>query len=209
MKRHSAISRGILYTVFALTVILLVITLYPQFRGIRVREVRDGDTIVLNDGKTVRYIGIDTPEKDELFFREAKEANRQMLRGKKITLEYDIEKRDRYGRTLAYVWVDSVLVGAELVRNGLASVYLFSPNLKHRDRFVSLQKQAREKKLRIWSIEVSPEEYYVASKRSKRFVFHRPDCRWAERIRSDNLIRLGAKDEALDSGYSPCRTCKP
>jgi len=173
------------------------------------RDVTDGDTMVLNNGRTVRYIGIDTPEKDELFFREATEANREMLRGKKISLEYDIEKQDRYGRALAYVWVDSVLVNAELIKKGLASVYFFSPNLKYRDRFLSVQKQARERKMGIWSIQVSPEEYYVASKKSKRFVFHRPGCQWAQRIKKDNLIRFETRNEALDSGYSPCRTCKP
>jgi micrococcal nuclease len=209
MKRDSAISKCILYTIFVLTVVLLVFTLYPSFRGIRVKEVTDGDTIVLNNGKTVRYIGVDTPEKDELFFPEATEANREMLCGKKISLEYDIEKQDTYGRTLAYVWVDSVLVNAELIKKGLASVYCFSPNLKYRDRFLSLQKQARERKIGIWSIQVSPEDYYVASKKSKRFVFHRPDCPWAERIKTDNLIWFKTRDEALDSGYSPCRTCKP
>jgi len=209
MKRNSAISKCILYTVFVLAVVLLVFTLYPSFRGIRMRDVTDGDTMVLNNGRTVRYIGIDTPEKDELFFREATEANREMLHGKKISLEYDIERQDRYGRDLAYVWVDSVLVNAELIKKGLASVYFFSPNLKYRDRFLSVQKQARERKMGIWSIQVSPEEYYVASKKSKRFVFHRPGCQWGERIKTDNLIRFETRDEALDSGYSPCRTCKP
>ena len=209
VKKNLSISRWILYAVFVLAVILLVFTLYPSFMGIRVEEVTDGDTIILNNGKEVRYIGIDTPEEGEAFFGEAKEANREMLRRKKITLEYDIEKRDRYRRVLAYVWLDSVLVNAELIKKGLATVYLFSPNLKHRDLFIRLQKEARANRLGLWSIEVSPEEYYVASKRSKRFVFHRPDCEWARRIKQQNLLRFETRDEALDLGYSPCRTCKP
>ncbi len=209
MKKNPTISRWILYAVFVLAVILLVFTLYPSFMGIRVEEVTDGDSIILNNGEAVRYIGIDTPEEGEAFFVEAKEANREMLRGKKITLEYDIEKRDRYRRILAYVWLDSVLVNAELIKEGLATVYLFSPNLKYRDLFIRFQKEARANRLGLWSIEVSPEEYYVASKRSKRFVFHRPGCEWARRIKQQNLLRFETRAEALDLGYSPCRTCKP
>jgi micrococcal nuclease len=209
MSRNRAIRRWILYSIYVLGIVFLVFFLYPPFRGIRVEEVADGDTIVLSDGRAVRYIGIDTPEEGETLFAEAKKVNQEMLRGKKITLEYDIEKQDRYRRALAYVWIDSLLVNAELIRRGLAKVYLFSPNLKYRDLFIRLQKEARANNLGLWSVEVSPEEYYLASRKSKRFVFHRPGCEWAKRIRPGNLLRFEARDEALDSGYSPCRTCKP
>ncbi len=209
MKRSSAVSRCILYAAFVLIVALLVFTLYPSIRGIRVSQVTDGDTIVLNNGKVVRYIGIDTPEQGDSLFAEATETNRQLVRGKKLRLEFDIDKRDRYGRVLAYVWADSLLVNAELIRRGLASVYLFSPNLKYRDDFVSLQKEARDSRSGIWSVAVSEEEYYVASKKSQRFVFHRPDCPWAEKIKKQNRMRFESRGEALDSGYAPCRTCKP
>lgn len=209
MNRNPAIRKWILYSIYVLGIILLVFFLYPPFRGIRVEEVTDGDTIVLSDGRAVRYIGIDTPEEGETLFAEAKETNREVLGGKKITLEYDIEKRDRYRRALAYVWADSLLVNAELIKRGLARVYLFSPNLKYRDLFIRLQKEARANNLGLWSVEVSPEEYYLASGKSKRFVIHRPGCEWAKRIRQGNLLRFATRDEALDSGYSPCRTCKP
>ena len=169
----------------------------------------DGDTIVLENGEVVRYIGIDTPERDDPFYGEATEANQEMLERGRITLEYDQDRRDRYGRLLAYVWVDTLLLNAELIRKGLASVYLFSPNLKYRERFISLQREARQKSVGIWSIPVEPEAHYVSSRRSQRFVFHRPDCRSAKRIKGENLMRFETRDEALDSGYSPCRNCRP
>lgn len=209
MRSNPAVTRWILYAAFVLAVVLLILTLYPSFWGIGVREVTDGDTIILNNGQIVRYIGVDAPEEDEPFYWEATEVNRKLLEGGGLTLGYDIDKRDRYGRVLAYVWMDTLLVNAELVRRGLASVYTFLPNLKYRDRFVSLQREARNMRAGIWSIEVPEEEYYVASRRSKRFVFHRPDCQWATRIKEDNLIRFETRGEALDSGYSRCRTCKP
>jgi micrococcal nuclease len=209
VKRSFLISRWALYTIFLLSVVLLVVVFHPAFRGIRVKEVTDGDTIVLKDGEVVRYIGIDTPEQDHPFCREATQANREMLEAGKIRLEYDRDRRDRYGRILAYVWVDTLMLNAELIRRGLASVYLFSPNLTYRQRFVELQREARLKKAGIWSIPVEPESYYVASRTSQRFVFHRPDCRSAKRIKKENSIRFETRDEALDSGYSPCRNCKP
>lgn len=209
MRRGFLSSRWILYIAFVLAVVLLILVFHPSFRGIGVEEVTDGDTIVLKNGEVVRYIGIDTPERGDPFFGEATEANQEMLERGRITLEYDQDRRDRYGRLLAYVWVDTLLLNAELIRKGLASVYLFSPNLKYRERFISVQREARLKSVGIWSIPVEPEAYYVASRRSQRFVFHRPDCRSAKRIKRENLMRFESRDEALDSGYSPCRNCKP
>jgi micrococcal nuclease len=209
MKRNSHAFRWALYAAFVMAVFLLFLIFYPSFFGLRVKKVLDGDTIVLNNGETVRYIGMDAPEEGEPFSLESTEENRRLLQGKRISLQYDIERKDRYGRVLAYVWMDTLLVNAELVKQGLASVYLFAPNLKYHELFTSLQKQARKESLGIWSIRLSPEDYYVASRRSRRQVFHRPDCEWAEKVKAENLIRFETKDEALDSGYSPCRTCKP
>jgi micrococcal nuclease len=209
VRRSGVAHRWILAIVFVSAVVLLVIVFHPSFRGVGVKEVTDGDTIVLRNGETVRYVGIDTPERDDPFFREATQANKEMLNRGKIRLEYDRNRRDRYGRLLAYVWADTLLLNAELVRMGLASVYLFSPNLKYRDRLIALQREARQRGEGIWSVPVEPEDYYVASKRSGRFVFHRPGCESAKRIRTENLIRFETRDQALDSGYSPCRNCKP
>jgi micrococcal nuclease len=209
MKRSFVRSSWILYLVFVFVLALLIFTLYPTYKGIKVKEVKDGDTIVLSSGEIVRYIGIDTPERGDTLFWEATNANKEILKGKRITLEYGLDKQDDYGRTLAYVWVDSLMINAELIKNGLARVYLFSPNLKYKDRLIFLQKQARDKGIGIWSIPVSPEKYYVATKDSRRFVFHRPDCKWAKKIKSKNLLRFETRDQALDLGYSPCRDCRP
>jgi len=209
MRRSSTLTRWILYSLFLLAAAALLFTLYPSFRGTRVSEVVDGDTIVLNNGEVIRYIGIDTPEHGEAFCDEATEVNRELVQGKKLTLEYDIDRQDRYGRSLVYVWVDTLLVNAALVRMGLTSVYTFLPNVKHRELLLSHQKEARQNGLGIWSSQVTKEPYYVASKRSERFVFHRPDCQWAARIKKENQVRFDTREAALDSGYSPCRSCKP
>ncbi len=208
-KKSAALSRWALYAVFLFAAFVLLFVLYPSFWGVKVSKVIDGDTIVLNSGEVIRYIGIDTPEKGEAFFEQATQANRELLQSGKLTFEYDVDRQDRYGRTLAYVWIDSLLVNAELIRLGLASVYTFVPNLKYRDRFVSRQTEARKSGLGIWSVPVPGEEYYVASKRSKRLIFHRPGCEWAMKIKEENLVRFETREAALDSGFSPCRSCKP
>ena len=85
-------------------------------QSIRVKEVIDGDTIVLENGKVVRYIGIDTPEtkkriddrwveSPQPFAYEAKELNEKLVGNKYVRLEFDIQKTDRYGRLLAYCFV--------------------------------------------------------------------------------------------------------
>ena len=70
----------------------------------RVAQVIDGDTIVIEGGYHVRYIGIDAPKRDEPLYREAKEANRALVEGKTVRLERDVSDRDRYGRLLRHVY---------------------------------------------------------------------------------------------------------
>jgi micrococcal nuclease len=204
MKSGFLKSRWIFYLVFILAVVLLIIIFSPQ----REIKVIDGDSVVLKSGEDVRFIGIDTPEEEEPFFKEAMKANQEMLKTGEIVLEYDIDRQDKWGRTLAYVWVDSLLVNAELIKRGLAWVYSHRPNLKYRDYFCSLQTQAREEKIGIWSMPMTEtEEYYIGNKSS--FRFHRPDCRYASQMADGNKIIFETREEALDSCYSPCRYCKP
>lgn len=121
-----------------------------------VERIIDGDTIVLVGGERIRYIGIDTPEMrpEEPYAKEATELNAILVDGREVRLEYDKERTDRYGRTLAYVYVKvwdvEVFVNEYLVQLGYAKVATYPPNVKYRDRFIAAEKEAREKKLGIW-----------------------------------------------------------
>ncbi len=115
-----------------------------------VTKVIDGDTIVLENGEHVRYIGMDTPEKGRPYYGEAKRENERLIKGKKVRLEYDVEKTDRYGRTLAYVYAGDIFVNAELIKNGYAMIYTFPPNVKYAKTFLALQKEARTQKRGLW-----------------------------------------------------------
>lgn len=129
---------------------------------VKVKKVLDGDTIITEKGEVIRYIGIDCPEngyynEDREFvedpqplFEEALEANRKLVEGKTVTLEFDAKKKDDFGRTLAYVYVDGKMVNTELLKEGYARTKLTDPNTSYREEFLQLEWDAQDKRLGIW-----------------------------------------------------------
>ena len=121
--------------------------------GDRVTVVRviDGDTIVIEGGARVRYIGIDAPElPEEPLSVEATDGNREMVEGRVVVLEKDVRDRDDYGRLLRYVWSDGVMVNAELVRLGYARSRSYPPDVKHQDLLDRMEDEARAGGLGLW-----------------------------------------------------------
>jgi micrococcal nuclease len=123
-----------------------------------VTKVIDGDTIELENGDRVRYIGIDSPElyppnesTPECFAQKAKKANEKLVLGKKVKLEKDISETDKYGRLLRYIWLENKLVNLELVRQGFAKAYTAPPDLKYQDMILTAQKYARDNQRGLWS----------------------------------------------------------
>lgn len=120
-----------------------------------VDRVIDGDTVVLTTGERVRYLGIDTPEitggKDECYGAEAAGLNRQLVDGKRISLEYDVECEDRYGRLLAWIEVEGRDVNGLLVERGLACVLIIPPNGQdRREDLEHLEARARAGLVGMW-----------------------------------------------------------
>lgn len=112
----------------------------------RVVTVIDGDTIdVLIDGERyrVRYIGVDTPERDEVCYAEATAANAAWVEGRTVRLVRDVSETDRYGRLLRYVYADGVFVNEALVRDGWARAVSFPPDTTYARHFFALEDQAR------------------------------------------------------------------
>lgn len=120
-------------------------------------HVVDGDTIRIGDER-IRLIGVDTPESVkpdtpvQCFAKEASAFTERFVEGRRVKLEYDAERRDRYGRTLAYVRraSDGAFLNAELVARGYAQVLTVPPNVKHASRFLALQRRAREERRGLW-----------------------------------------------------------
>lgn len=115
-----------------------------------VTRIIDGDTIELSTGERVRYIGIDTPERYECFFQEAKLANEKLVLNKKVRLVKDISQNDKYGRLLRYVYVDKVFVNNHLVKEGYAYVSTYPPDVRFQELFIQSQQLAREKQKGFW-----------------------------------------------------------
>ena len=122
-------------------------------------RVVDGDTIHVRIGarvERVRYIGVNAPELhhprrgEEPGGREAARVNGDLVLGRRVRLETDVQSRDRYGRLLAYVWVGDLMVNAELVRLGYAQVMTVPPNVRHQALLLKLQRDAREAGRGLW-----------------------------------------------------------
>jgi micrococcal nuclease len=127
-----------------------------------VSKVVDGDTFWLinarGEEEKIRLIGVDSPEarnagrvKKEYFGAESSAFAKRMLDGKRVRLEYDVQRKDRYQRTLAYVYLeDGTFFNALLVREGYATVATFPPNVEYEKLFIRLQREARSQRKGLW-----------------------------------------------------------
>ncbi|HOQ10424.1 MAG: thermonuclease family protein [Syntrophomonadaceae bacterium] len=192
----------------------------------RVVRVVDGDTIEVSlNGTTekVRLIGVDTPETVhptigvEPYGKEASNFTKEKLTDQTVKLEFDVEERDRYGRLLAYVWLDEELFNEVLLKEGYAQLATYPPNVKYVERFKAAQKEAREAGRGLWGYVEEPQDEpkdtdcvsakYMGNANSKKF--HYPDCPSGKRTKPSNQVWFASKQEALDAGYEPCGSCNP
>lgn len=120
-----------------------------------VKKVIDGDTVELFKGTVLRYVGMTAPETGEPFEKEATEANRNLVEGKEIKLEYDNYTSDKFGRVLAYPIVDGKNVSIELVRKGMAELVIYQKRKPfiYQVQLLEAQEQAKQQKLGIWKTE--------------------------------------------------------
>ncbi len=130
-----------------------------------VDRVVDGDTIVVRTPKGdehVRLIGVDSPESVkpdtpvQCFAIAASNYTKQALTDTLVRLEYDVDRYDRYGRTLAYVWVGTSMFNERLVRDGYAVVETVPPDVKYADLFVAAERDARRHDRGLWSACATP-----------------------------------------------------
>ncbi len=124
-----------------------------------VTRVIDGDTVEVSLGaetEHVRYIGVDTPESVapgqpvECFGERASDFNRRLVEGARVRLVFDRERRDRYGRLLAYVHLGPLFVNAELVRRGYARTLAIEPNTNRASLFERLEQAAGTAGRGLW-----------------------------------------------------------
>lgn len=118
----------------------------------KVKRVIDGDTIELSNNSIVRLVGINAPNNGESFEEEATDDVKKQIEGKKVKLEYDAYKSDRFGRILAYIIIDNKNLSIELVRKGLAQVVIYEKRkpLIYQQQLLVAENEAKQKSLGIW-----------------------------------------------------------
>jgi len=143
----------------ALICLLCFISVQAQQNWRPCIRVVDGDTIVLDGNEKVRLIGVDTPEtKDprkpvQYFEKEAYEFTKKLVRGKRVRLEFDQNKTDKYGRTLAYVYLeDGTFLNAEIIKQGYGFAYTNFP-FRYLGEFRQYEREAREGERGLWAAE--------------------------------------------------------
>jgi len=125
-------------------------------------SVTDGDTFKINyngEEKKVRLIGVDTPEsvspnkeKNNNYGKEASNYTKKRLEGQYVSIEFDIQETDKYGRFLAYIYLeDGTMYNKELLEKGYAQVATYPPNVKYVEEFEKIQKNARENNIGFWA----------------------------------------------------------
>ena len=137
-----------------------------------VERVVDGDTLKLSDKRRVRLLGIDTPElhysdkllrdskrthKDIKAIQElgakAADFTRRLCEGKTVRIETDVRKLDKYGRLLAYIYLeDGTFVNAKIVEEGYGQVMTIPPDVKYADYFLKLEREARKNGKGLWAV---------------------------------------------------------
>lgn len=211
-----------------------------NLRKARVTRVVDGDTawvrmVDSGEEEKVRFIGVDTPENTiqvEPYGAEASKYAKKHLSGATVYLETDVEKRDRYGRLLAYVWMSKPQAGdaderptlaeakermfnAWLARDGYAQTLTIPPNVKYEDYFLELQRSARDANEGLWNPKLVAKTEgekpssgrYIGNSNSHKF--HESSCRWVSAMSESNKVDFKSREAAIDAGYVPCMVCDP
>lgn len=197
-----------------------------------VTRVIDGDTIEIETGETVRYIGMNTPETVhptkpvECFGKEASAKNKELVAGKKVRLVSDVSERDKYGRLLRYVYIGDSFINLELVKEGYAYASAFPPDVKFSDVFLNAQRYAIENKLGLWgscedvgevnASKDAPEKDSGACdikgnvSKSGEKIYHVKGCDYYDETKIDESKGerwFCSEREALDAGWRKALNC--
>lgn len=220
--------------------LLLFLALVP----IKVIRIIDGDTFKGLSGLdtvTIRLIGVDCPEsrKNTKAYNDAEKSEndvetivamgelakeftkKHLKENETVYLEFDVGENDKYGRILAYVWLnDTLMFNNFILREGYAQIMTIPPNVKYQEEFLTAYKSARENEKGLWSpILVLPvkrhavgkeqilPEFYIGNKQSK--IFHNPECSSAKRMSDENKVIFNSSEEASNAGFRPCKRCNP
>lgn len=178
-------------------------------------KVVDGDTIYLDNGKKIRFVGVNTPERGVEGYITSKNFVQKLCLNKKVGIDIDDSKGfDRYGRTLAVVIVDGKNINEMLLKEGLAEIMYMPPsefnpfewgtNGTHVD---TTHSSSSSSPTSTKSTSSSGSAKYIGNANSGKF--HTPDCRGVSRMAEYNKVFFSNRNDAINQGYTSCRMCNP
>ena len=182
-------------------------------------QVVDGDTIYLDNGEKVRFVGVNTPERGVEGYIASKNFVQKLCLGKTVGLDIDDSKHnDRYGRTLAVVIVDGKNVNEMLLKEGLAEIMYMPPsefypydwangNTHVADTHSSSSSSSSSHSSDSSSSGFSGSGSYVANANTGKF--HLASCNSVSKMSEGNKIFLSSRSDAINQGYVPCKICNP
>ena len=152
MRKKTKLAIILFMIIACMAVLLWLILLIPSetekkylIGEMFVSKIIDGDTIIA-EGESVRLLGIDTDEKGQPCYSEAKSRIEELVLNKEVKLEADAEDTDQYGRYLRYIFLDGKNINLQLVQEGLAVARFYPENIKYKQEIIDAEKQARENK---------------------------------------------------------------
>ncbi len=163
-------SKSTIYTLLALSIVMLVSLVFnnspyaPEYKKVqgvqtestasadtlKVLKVVDGDTVELSNGEKIRLIGINTPEKGQPYFKDAKDTLEMLILEKEVRLELDVSQKDMYGRTLGYLFIGDQFINQNMIESGYAMVDTVPPNVLYADTLVASLDRAKNECKGMW-----------------------------------------------------------
>jgi len=148
----------------------IIQTQRPQEAVYKIVYVVDGDTVEIASGERVRLIGIDSPERGQPYYSEARNKLMELVLNKEVRLEKDITDRDRYGRLLRYIYVGDLFINLEMARLGYANSYTYPPDVKYQNQILSAQQGARNAQVGLWALQPEPTPPPSSSQPSQNII---------------------------------------
>ena len=175
-------------------------------------KVVDGDTIYLDNGEKIRFVGVNTPEKGVNGYFTSKNFVEKLCLGKTVGIDVDNSKHsDKYGRTLGVVIIDGKNVNEMLLKEGLAEVMYIPPSEFYPYNWANNSTHNPYSYTTYSNTQTDSNSdssgSYVGNINTGKF--HELSCRWGQKISSNNKISFSSRNAAINQGYQPCKVCNP
>lgn len=180
-------------------------------------KVVDGDTIYLDNGEKIRFVGVNTPERGVEGYITSKNFVQKLCLGKEVGIDVDDSKHsDKYGRTLGVVIVDGKNVNEMLLKEGLAEIMYMPPSEFYPYNWANANTHVADSHSSSSSTSHTEDSHQTSSSDSGSYVgnsntgkFHHASCSSVDKMSEGNKVFFSSRDDAVSQGYVPCKRCNP